>query len=108
MCKMARRLLTNNYSSAILDNWNEFKVIDIKVDEFSNKPALFFHWSYKKYSGYGTIFYAGDNKVCNEFGNNDSFLTISQPRNLSFKHTCSLYNDIGLEEVFNRILNQYF
>ena len=104
---MAKQLLTNNYSSAILDNWNDFKVIDIKVKEYSKKPALFLHWSYKKYSGYGEIFYK-NNKVCNIFGDNDSFLTISQPKNISFKHTCCLYNDQGLETVFNKILDNYF
>ena len=104
---MAKQLLTNNYSSAILDNWSDFKISDIKIDEHSNKSALFFHWSYKKYSGYGEIYYKGNN-VCNRFGDNDSFLTISRPSELTIKHTCCLYNDKGLEEVFNRILDEYF
>lgn len=102
---MSKYLLTNNFSSAILENWDDFKIVDIKINEYSNKPAYRFHWTFKKYQGSGEIFFK-NGKVCNEFGDNDSSLSIISPKSISVKSTCCLYNDPGLEEVFNRILNQ--
>lgn len=103
---MSKQLLTNNFSSAILENWEDFKVVDIKFNEYSNEPSYHFHWTFKKYKGSGEIFFKND-KVRNKTGDNYSSLTIINPRNASTKSTCSLYNDCGLEDVFNRILIKY-
>ena len=103
---MAKQLLTKRFSPAILDNWDNFKITSIKQNEYKANN-LFFTWQFGKYSGFGDIDYEGT-FVRNTFGDNFSSLTMTEPKHTSIKSNCPLYDDDGLEIVFNRILTNYF
>ena len=104
---MSKQLSTNRFSNAILAEWDDFIVFDFQDDRSLNKPKLKFKWKFHKYSGIGEIDYEGC-VTRNTFGDNYSSMTICTPKNISTKQNCSLYNDKGLEEVFNKILINYF
>lgn len=104
-----KTLKTNNFSGAILSNlesfyW-EFKSRNVKTNGVIN---LRFNWQWNGFEGYGELDFS-DGIVCNEFGNNYSNMTISSSspkKNNSIKQNCALYNDSGLEFLFNYMLSR--
>lgn len=76
-------------------------------DDTCKKCDLYFLWEWNDYSGYGKIdFYSDTNKVCNEFGNNMSYIVVgSTSKRQAKKHISELYNEPELEALFNYILS---
>ncbi len=76
-------------------------------DDTRKKCDLYFLWEWNDYSGYGKIdFYSDTNKVCNEFGNNMSYIVVgSTSKRQAQKHISELYNEPELEDLFNYILS---
>lgn len=108
---MAKQFKTNNFSDAIIDSWNDFKIYDLKINEYSLKPQLLFKWRFKSYSGSGTIDYDENKQIRNVFGDNDSYLSLDmkcREKHPSLKPTDSLYNDSGLDKVFQNVLDIFF
>ena len=67
-----------------------------------------FNWSWNGYDGYGEIDFNKSNmKVCNQFGENFSNMTISsksKKQQQNGRNNCALYNDQSLEDLFNLML----
>ena len=108
---MSKKFKTEDFSSAILESWEDFKITDIKKCEQTPRPQLMFHWRFKGYEGVGHIDYDDNFRLRNEFGNNDSYLSLTikcREKHPSLKPTASLYNDKNLAIVFQRILDRYF
>ena len=97
------KLSTNCFSKPILNDFDAFKW---EITE-SKDAKLNFKWSWCEYEGFGEIEYI-DGRVCNSIGNNFSYLTLSaqcRDKHSDIKPSCCLYNDSGLEDIFNHILN---
>ena len=108
---MGKHFKTNDFSSAILESWEEFVVTNIKECELTKEPQLMFDWIFKKYNGVGNIDYDDAFKLRNEFGDNYSHLALSmecRDKHPTLKPTDSLYNDSNLAIIFQRILDSYF
>ena len=111
---MAKSLGFYSYAPALLESWNDFHKYEFNKTIKFNKPCLIFKWTFKKYSGYGEIFYYDETKkVRNTFSDNESMMTITKPDanivdNSGLKHYSTLYNEKQLETVFNKILEEYF
>lgn len=105
-----KRFKTNNYSDAILEAWDDFKVFNLKDSSYEGNPRLFFSWSFKNYEGTGYIDCDDSFRVRNTGGDNYSYLSLSsscREKNIGLKPTDSLYNDSGLEVVFQRIIELF-
>ena len=102
------------YAPAILESWDKFHIEGFKEKIENGMPLLFFKWNFGIYSGYGEIYYSSDTKkVRNTFGDNFSVMHITEPSmqelwDKGLKHYSPLYNEPGLEDVFNKILDYYF
>lgn len=102
------------YAPALLEDWDHFHFYDFKEKTENNVPLLYFKWSFREFAGYGEIYYDAKTKtVRNSMGDNFSIMHITNLQleeiwNLGLKHYSPLYNEPGLEEVFNKILNTYF
>ena len=115
-----KELIMNLFGECILQEYEYygFKYIDkpvfkVKEDDSEDKYwNIRFIWTWNGYSGHGSIDFKKNNNntysVCNEFGNNFSFLEVfdnSKRKQPNGRNNCSLYNDQGLETLFNRMLN---
>lgn len=108
---MGKHFKTNDFSSAILDSWEDFIVTNVRKREQSQSPQLMFDWEFKKYNGVGYIHYDDSFTLKNVFGDNDSYLALSmecRDNHPTLKPTDSLYNDSKLSIVFQRILDSFF
>lgn len=108
---MGKQMKTNSFSDAILESWEYFNVFDCLINKTSEKPQLRFKWNFRSYDGFGEIDFDESLKVRNKFGDNFSNLSLSsvcRKTHPAIKPTDSLYNDSGLEIIFQRILDMYF
>ena len=108
---MAKRFTSEDFSSAILESWIDFQYSDIKITENDNNYRLSFKWNFKDYDGFGYIDFDSNHRVRNTFGDNYSYLTLSntsREKHRTLKPTNSLYNDRKLEDVFQKILDEVF
>lgn len=108
---MAKELKTNKYSDAILESWDDFVVTDLSINQETSKPQLRFHWRFNNYYGSGEIDYDNNFRLRNVFGDNYSHLSLSSDCRrvkAGIKPTDSLYDDLDLAIVFQRILDDYF
>ncbi len=102
------------FAPALLESWEDFYRYDFLEKIENGKPLLTFKWSFREYAGCGEIYYHSDTRqVRNAMDDNYSILHLTKPEmqeawGKGLKHYSPLYNEPGLEEVFNRILDEYF
>ncbi|MCR5803795.1 MAG: hypothetical protein K6G47_05995 [Clostridia bacterium] len=112
---MLLELHSNCWSEGILTHFWDFKTSNLEVvldEDNGGKPGrykLTFNWKLYQYSGFGIIYFSGDNLIlCSEFGNNYSRLDMKEgfrtPGYLGGEY-CALYDDEGLNTVFQLVLN---
>lgn len=111
-----KQLKFNKFGYSILNDFELFYMwvenIYYAYPKSNNKENVVkvqFRWFWNNYNGKGEVFYYFDTKtLCNKFGENNSSLTISsnsKRQQINGRHTCSLYNDQTMVELFNKILN---
>lgn len=117
---MSRKILKMNaFGESILDEYELFfyklKNVHQKYPKNeNNNPDVYqieFDWEWNGYSGYGEIdFYKSTNKLCNEFGENMSNMTVSsksKKQQPNCRNNCALYNNPSLEELFTKMINDF-
>lgn len=98
-----KKLSTNRFAKAFLDDWNSFEYKITSRPE-SNNGKILFTWKFNKYSGYGDIDIK-NGQLCNEWGDNLSNMTILEPNHIDFKTNDALTPT--LQSYLKELLTNY-
>ena len=108
---MSKQFKLNNYSEAILEDYENFEVYNLRINKYQNAKQLLFDWKFKSYEDNGKIDYDNNFKLKNVDGDNNSLLSLpTECRNnyKGLKKTASLYNDASYLSYFKEYLMTFF
>ncbi len=108
-----KRLLMNQFAECILADYDSFnyRVKEIKKHFSDDKVhEMSFDWEWNDYSGYGYINFTKDGVDMDNVLCRDSSMTVgshSKRQQENGRHTCSLYNDHLMQELFEKMIVEY-
>lgn len=108
-----KRLLMNRFAECILSDYENFsfKVKEIKKHFSDDKVhELTFDWEWNGYSGFGYINFTENGVDIDNVQCRDSSMTVgsnSRRQQENGRHTCSLYNDHLMQELFEKMIIEY-